>query len=214
MNILIGAIEKAGLNRGRIMDALRDYQMKTYSRRSWNGLLRSHPQQPCPRQPGAREERQIRILARSPPAWARGTLGGNAGARSACEVTKNRSKGKVQKAKGKITKWIAPVSFCFDTQRRNKHGKMRAVPLVHFAFCTLPFALFFFLAILFPSLLPGTATPIRRHQSQRNYLQRPRPRGVRRFAGHRSSDWSTAAAHRTVSGRRGNSATRRANGRG
>jgi branched-chain amino acid transport system substrate-binding protein len=30
MNILIAAIEKAGLNRGRIMDALRDYQMKTY----------------------------------------------------------------------------------------------------------------------------------------------------------------------------------------
>jgi branched-chain amino acid transport system substrate-binding protein len=31
MNIMIGAIEKAGLNRGRIMDALRAYQMKTYS---------------------------------------------------------------------------------------------------------------------------------------------------------------------------------------
>ena len=30
MNILIAAIEKAGLNRGRIMDALREYQMKTY----------------------------------------------------------------------------------------------------------------------------------------------------------------------------------------
>jgi ABC-type branched-subunit amino acid transport system substrate-binding protein len=30
MNILLAAIEKAGLNRGRIMDALRDYQMKTY----------------------------------------------------------------------------------------------------------------------------------------------------------------------------------------
>jgi ABC-type branched-subunit amino acid transport system substrate-binding protein len=30
INILIAAIEKAGLNRGRIMDALRDYQMKTY----------------------------------------------------------------------------------------------------------------------------------------------------------------------------------------
>jgi branched-chain amino acid transport system substrate-binding protein len=30
MNLLIAAIEKAGLNRGRIMDALRDYQMKTY----------------------------------------------------------------------------------------------------------------------------------------------------------------------------------------
>ena len=30
MNILFAAIEKAGLNRGRIMDALRDYQMKTY----------------------------------------------------------------------------------------------------------------------------------------------------------------------------------------
>jgi ABC-type branched-subunit amino acid transport system substrate-binding protein len=30
MNILTSAIEKAGLNRGRIMDALRDYQMKTY----------------------------------------------------------------------------------------------------------------------------------------------------------------------------------------
>jgi ABC-type branched-subunit amino acid transport system substrate-binding protein len=30
MNILIVAIEKAGLNRGRIMDALRGYQMKTY----------------------------------------------------------------------------------------------------------------------------------------------------------------------------------------
>ena len=30
MNIMISAIEKAGLNRGRIMDALRDYQMKTY----------------------------------------------------------------------------------------------------------------------------------------------------------------------------------------
>jgi branched-chain amino acid transport system substrate-binding protein len=30
MNILIAAIEKAGLNRGRIMDVLRDYQMKTY----------------------------------------------------------------------------------------------------------------------------------------------------------------------------------------
>lgn len=30
INILIGAIEKSGLNRGRIMDALRDYQMKTY----------------------------------------------------------------------------------------------------------------------------------------------------------------------------------------
>ena len=29
-NILIAAIEKAGLNRGRIMDVLRDYQMKTY----------------------------------------------------------------------------------------------------------------------------------------------------------------------------------------
>ncbi len=65
----------------------------------------------------------------------------------------------MQKAKGKITKWIAPVSFCFDTQRRNKHGKMRAVPLVHFAFCTLPFALFFFLAILFPSLSSGQQPP-------------------------------------------------------
>jgi len=30
MNILISAIEKAGLNRGRIMEALRDYQMKSY----------------------------------------------------------------------------------------------------------------------------------------------------------------------------------------
>ncbi len=30
MNIMIAAIEKAGLNRGRIMDVLRDYQMKTY----------------------------------------------------------------------------------------------------------------------------------------------------------------------------------------
>ena len=30
MNILIAAIEKAGLNRGRIMDELRDFQMKTY----------------------------------------------------------------------------------------------------------------------------------------------------------------------------------------
>jgi ABC-type branched-subunit amino acid transport system substrate-binding protein len=30
MNILTSAIEKAGLNRGRIMAALRDYQMKTY----------------------------------------------------------------------------------------------------------------------------------------------------------------------------------------
>lgn len=31
MNILIGAIEKTGLNRGRIMDVLRAYQMKTYA---------------------------------------------------------------------------------------------------------------------------------------------------------------------------------------
>jgi ABC-type branched-subunit amino acid transport system substrate-binding protein len=30
VNLLIAAIEKTGLNRGRIMDALRDYQMKTY----------------------------------------------------------------------------------------------------------------------------------------------------------------------------------------
>jgi branched-chain amino acid transport system substrate-binding protein len=30
MNMLMAAIEKAGLNRGRIMDVLRDYQMKTY----------------------------------------------------------------------------------------------------------------------------------------------------------------------------------------
>ena len=30
MNMLVGAIEKAGLNRGRIMQALRDYQMKEY----------------------------------------------------------------------------------------------------------------------------------------------------------------------------------------
>jgi len=30
MNILMAAIEKAGLNRGRIMDVLRDYQMKSY----------------------------------------------------------------------------------------------------------------------------------------------------------------------------------------
>lgn len=30
MNILLAAIEKAGLNRGRIMDVLRDYQMKNY----------------------------------------------------------------------------------------------------------------------------------------------------------------------------------------
>jgi branched-chain amino acid transport system substrate-binding protein len=30
INILIGAIQKAGLNRGRIMDAFRDYQMKIY----------------------------------------------------------------------------------------------------------------------------------------------------------------------------------------
>ena len=30
MTILIGAIEKGGLNRGRIMDALRDYELKTY----------------------------------------------------------------------------------------------------------------------------------------------------------------------------------------
>jgi branched-chain amino acid transport system substrate-binding protein len=30
MNILIGAIEKAGLNRGRIMKVLRDYQLKPY----------------------------------------------------------------------------------------------------------------------------------------------------------------------------------------
>ena len=29
-NLLLAAIEKAGLNRGRIMDVLRDYQMKTY----------------------------------------------------------------------------------------------------------------------------------------------------------------------------------------
>ncbi len=31
MNLLLGAIEKAGLNRGRIMDVFRSYQMKTYS---------------------------------------------------------------------------------------------------------------------------------------------------------------------------------------
>jgi branched-chain amino acid transport system substrate-binding protein len=31
MNILIGAIEKAGLNRGRVMDALRDYQTHDYN---------------------------------------------------------------------------------------------------------------------------------------------------------------------------------------
>jgi len=30
MNILIAAIEKAGLNRGRIMETLRDYQLKEY----------------------------------------------------------------------------------------------------------------------------------------------------------------------------------------
>ncbi len=30
MNILVAAIEKTGLNRGRIMDVLRDYQMKSY----------------------------------------------------------------------------------------------------------------------------------------------------------------------------------------
>jgi branched-chain amino acid transport system substrate-binding protein len=30
MNMLIDAIEKAGLNRGRIMQVLRDYQMKAY----------------------------------------------------------------------------------------------------------------------------------------------------------------------------------------
>ena len=30
MNILLAAIERAGLNRGRIMDALRDYQMRSY----------------------------------------------------------------------------------------------------------------------------------------------------------------------------------------
>ena len=30
MNILVAAIERTGLNRGRIMDALRDYQMKSY----------------------------------------------------------------------------------------------------------------------------------------------------------------------------------------
>jgi branched-chain amino acid transport system substrate-binding protein len=30
MNILIAAIQKAGLNRGRIMDTLRDYQLKEY----------------------------------------------------------------------------------------------------------------------------------------------------------------------------------------
>ena len=30
MNILLSAVEKAGLNRGRIMHVLRDYQMKTY----------------------------------------------------------------------------------------------------------------------------------------------------------------------------------------
>ena len=30
MNILIAAIEKTGLNRGRIMDVFRSYQMKTY----------------------------------------------------------------------------------------------------------------------------------------------------------------------------------------
>ncbi len=31
MNILLGAIQKAGLNRGRIMDALRDYEMQSYA---------------------------------------------------------------------------------------------------------------------------------------------------------------------------------------
>jgi ABC-type branched-subunit amino acid transport system substrate-binding protein len=30
MNLLISAIEKTGLNRGRIMDVFRSYQMKTY----------------------------------------------------------------------------------------------------------------------------------------------------------------------------------------
>ena len=30
MNMLVGAIEKAGLNRGKIMDAFRDYQQKSY----------------------------------------------------------------------------------------------------------------------------------------------------------------------------------------
>ena len=30
INMLMAAIEKAGLNRGRIMDVLRDYQMRTY----------------------------------------------------------------------------------------------------------------------------------------------------------------------------------------
>ena len=39
MNILIAAIEKTGLNRGRIMDVLRDYQMKTYQGVAGTDLL-------------------------------------------------------------------------------------------------------------------------------------------------------------------------------
>ena len=39
MNILIGAIEQAGLNRGRIMDALRQYEMKGYSGVSGNAFF-------------------------------------------------------------------------------------------------------------------------------------------------------------------------------
>jgi ABC-type branched-subunit amino acid transport system substrate-binding protein len=39
MNILIAAIEKTGLNRGRIMDVLRDYQMKAYEGAAGNAFF-------------------------------------------------------------------------------------------------------------------------------------------------------------------------------
>ena len=48
-----------------------------------------------------------------------------------------------------------PVSFRFGRRQHCIRGGKRRQPLLHFAFCTLPFALFFFLAILFPSLSSG-----------------------------------------------------------
>ena len=39
MNILIAAIQKAGLNRGKIMDALREYEMKSYTGVSGNAFF-------------------------------------------------------------------------------------------------------------------------------------------------------------------------------
>ncbi len=144
MNILIAAIEKAGLNRGRIMDVLRDYQMKTYQGVTGTDYFDHTLNNIAPVNLARVKDGNFEYwLAPRQPATKDKAVGSRQTGK--CE-------GKRQSAKGKSAGRRAMISFGSQLEKSGKSkskGKARAwsamlhkggICLSTFAFCILPFA--------------------------------------------------------------------------